>query len=56
MAYLRAVTNAASTRAALYKTDYPRRIDQYIDFFGDGGARPEVADDSCGDFLLGLLA
>ena len=56
MAYLRAVTNAPHTRAALYKADYPRRIDQHIDFFGDAGARPEVADDGCGDFLLGLLA
>jgi hypothetical protein len=59
MAYLRAVSTGARTskaRTLLYKSDHPRRIDQYIDFFGDGGARPEVSADYCGDLLLGLLA
>jgi hypothetical protein len=63
MAHLRA-TSAARIRAAtirearvrdlLYKADHPRRIDSYIDFFGDGAPRPEV--DCCGDVLLGSLA
>jgi hypothetical protein len=61
MAYLRAVSTAARTseariRALLYKADHPRRIDRYIDFFGDGLARPEVGADCCGDLLLGSLA
>jgi hypothetical protein len=63
MAHLRATSaarvSAATTREArvrdlLYKPDHPRRIDSYIDFFGDGTARPEV--DCCGDLLLGSLA
>jgi hypothetical protein len=60
MAHLRTVSPArireASDRALLYKADHPRRIDQYIDFFGDGAARPEVILDGCGDVLLGSLA
>jgi hypothetical protein len=63
MAHLSATSaarvSAASTREArvrdlLYKTDHPRRIDCYIDFFGDGTPRREV--DCCGDLLLGSLA
>lgn len=60
MAHLRAVstarTNRAILRALFYKADRPRPIDQYIDFFGDGAARPEPAADYCGDLLLGSLA
>lgn len=29
--------------ALLYKADHPRRVDIYIDFFGDGAARPAAA-------------
>jgi hypothetical protein len=43
-------------RDLLYKADHPRRIDVYIDFFGDGAPRPELAADCCGDLLLGALA
>jgi hypothetical protein len=43
MAYRRAVGNAetgdARIHELLYKTDHPRRVDLYIDFFGDGAAR-----------------
>jgi hypothetical protein len=60
MAHLRAVITArpreAHVRELLYKVDHPRRIDRYIDFFGEGTARPEVIADSCGDLLLGSLA
>jgi hypothetical protein len=60
MAYLRAVSTAARSTEArnrtLYKADHPRDIDRYIDFFGEGVARPQVSEDRCGDLLLGLLA
>ena len=46
---------ARDTREWLYKADYPRRIDQYIDFFGTGAPRRETAD-RCGEFVLELLA
>jgi hypothetical protein len=45
----------ARVRDLLYKADHPRRIDTYIDFFGDGAARPEEVD-CCGDLLLGSFA
>lgn len=64
MAHLRAIRAArvirvtrsrhAQIRDLLYKADHPRRIDSYIDFFGDGAARREI--DCCGDLLLGSLA
>jgi hypothetical protein len=41
-------------RELLYKTDHPRRIDSYIDFFGDRTGLRE--SDPCGDRLLGSLA
>ncbi len=60
MAHLRAVrtarTSQASLRDLLYKPDHPRRIDEYIDFFGDGAARRVMVADCCGDLLLGSLA
>jgi len=43
MAHSRAVGSAvlseARIRELLYKADRPRRVDLYIDFFGDGAAR-----------------
>jgi hypothetical protein len=60
MAHLRAVSTGGSRetsiRYLLYKTDHPRRIDQYIDFFGDGAAGRAVIPDCCGELLLGSLA
>jgi len=61
MAHLRAAVNVAVPREArfrdlLYKADHPRRIDQFIDFFGDGASRRAGAADCCGDLLLGSLA
>ena len=35
---------ARDAREWPYKADYPRRIDQYIDFFGTGAPRRETAD------------
>jgi hypothetical protein len=39
----------------LYKADHPRRIDQYIDFFGTGAPRRQTADCS-GELVLEFLA
>lgn len=43
MAHSRAVRSAAPGNARihelLYKADQPRRVDLYIDFFGDGAVR-----------------
>lgn len=60
MAYVRAISTArirdACIRELLYKTDHPRRIDVFIDFFGDAGQGRARAIDRCGDILLGSLA
>ena len=60
MAHLRVASAARPNRATLrdlfYKPDRPRRIDEYIDFFGDGVAQSEPLADCCGDLLLGSLA
>ena len=40
------------TRVRLSKTDRPRAIDRYIDFFG---AETKQADDTCGERLLEVL-
>ena len=58
MAHLRANRTGRSReiRDLLYKTDHPRRIDQYIDFFGDGAPGRAVIPDRCGELLLGSLA
>ena len=60
MAHLRVVsaarTSQASFRDLLYKSDHPRRIDDYIDFFGDGALRRDMTSGCCGDVLLGSLA
>ena len=41
--------------ALLYKADYPRRIDRYVDFFGTGAPPREMADHS-GELVLEFLA
>jgi hypothetical protein len=46
---------ARDAREWLYKADHPRRIDQYIDFFGTGAPRRETADCSR-ELVLELLA
>ena len=60
MAHLRAVSTGDSCdvliRDLLYKADHPRRIDAYIDFFGDGAARRALIAERCGELLLGSLA
>ena len=60
MAHLRANrtgrSRETSIRDLLYKTDHPRRIDQYIDFFGDGAPGRAAIPDRCGELLLGSLA
>ena len=43
------------THDPLYKADYPRAIDRYIDFFGEGVLLTD-AGDRCGDLLLESLA
>jgi hypothetical protein len=42
--------------ALLYKADYPRAIDRYIDFFGEGALLTDTGGDRCGDLLLESLA
>ena len=39
-------------RQWLYKADYPRRIDQFIDFFGTGAVSREALPDACGELVL----
>jgi hypothetical protein len=43
-------------REWLYKADYPRRIDHYIDFFGSGLPRAEVPTTDDRLFVLRSLA
>jgi hypothetical protein len=50
-----AAESSGKSREWLYKADYPRAIDEYIDFFGDGEPA-EVARDRCGDLFLESLA
>jgi hypothetical protein len=58
MAHVRAISTArirgACIRELLYKTDHPRRIDDVIDFFGDGAAGRAMVTDRCGDLLRSL--
>lgn len=49
------IGTARAARDWLYKADYPRRIDRYIDFFGTGAPPRETAD-RCGELVLELLA
>ena len=42
-------------RRPLFKSDYPRTIDRYIDYF-EGVPALVDSDDSCGETLLDRLA
>ena len=42
-------------RRPLFKSDYPRTIDRYIDYF-EGASAPDDRVDSCGETLLDRLA
>ena len=42
-------------RQPLFKSDYPRTIDRYIDYFEGARASDDSADD-CGEALLDRLA
>lgn len=42
-------------RRPLFKSDYPRTIDRYIDYF-EGASAPDDNADSCGETLLDRLA
>ena len=42
-------------RRPLFKSDYPRTIDRYIDYF-EGAPALESDDDACGETLLDRLA
>jgi hypothetical protein len=50
------VDDPRRAREVLYKSDYPRGIDRYIDFFGDGAPGVVGAADRCGEALLECLA
>jgi hypothetical protein len=60
MAYARTISpagiRAACIRELLYKADHPRRIDVFIDFFGDAAQGRARVTDRCGHILLGSLA
>jgi hypothetical protein len=43
-------------RRPLFKSDYPRTIDRYIDYFEGARASDENDDDACGETLLDRLA
>lgn len=42
-------------RRPLFKSDYPRTIDRYIDYF-EGSLASEDTDNACGEALLDRLA
>jgi len=42
-------------RRPLFKSDYPRTIDRYIDYF-EGARALDDSPDSCGETLLDRLA
>jgi hypothetical protein len=52
-----ASSRAREARRLLFKTDRPRSIDRYIDYFGGAGVALTAADDDrCGEALLERLA
>jgi hypothetical protein len=52
-----ASSRAREARRLLFKTDRPRSIDRYIDYFGGAGVVLTAADDDrCGEALLERLA
>jgi hypothetical protein len=50
-----AFTRTRESRRLLFKTDHPRAIDRYIDYFGGAGGA-SMADETCGESLLERLA
>jgi hypothetical protein len=46
---------AREGRECLYKADYPRRIDWYLDFFGTGTARRGTTADRSSELVLESL-
>jgi hypothetical protein len=60
MVHLRVVNPPRSREASIqklpYKADYPRRIDAYIDFFGDGAVERAASAEPCAALRLGSLA
>jgi hypothetical protein len=48
-------TSRRHEREPLFKSDYPRTIDRYIDYF-EGAPAVEGNDDACGETLLDRLA
>lgn len=52
-----ASSRAREARRLFFKTDRPRSIDRYIDYFGGAGVALAAADDDrCGEALLERLA
>jgi hypothetical protein len=52
-----ASAQARKVRPLFFKSDHPRAIDRYIDYFGGAGGGGELAvDDHCGETLLERLA
>jgi hypothetical protein len=45
-------SGAAEARDLLFKSDRPRDIDRYIDYFGSDDTRAHDAADTCGEVLL----
>jgi hypothetical protein len=52
---LAAPSPRAHQRRPLFKSDYPRTIDRYIDYF-EGAPASEDSDNACGEALLDRLA
>jgi hypothetical protein len=53
--HLAAPSAQSHERRPLFKSDYPRTIDRYIDYF-EGARALDDSDDSCGETLLDRLA
>jgi len=51
-----ASARARKVRPLFFKSDHPRAIDRYIDYFGGGGGGELAVDDRCGETLLERLA
>jgi len=45
-------SGAPEVRDLLFKSDRPRDIDRYIDYFGSEDAHSNDAPDTCGEVLL----
>jgi hypothetical protein len=51
-----ASSRAREARPLFFKSDRPRSIDRYIDYFGGAGIALTADDDRCGEALLERLA